>query len=80
MVAVKKLKKEHGKILSDSESYITLGYILWSWCFCIATFSSFLFSPSGKKLLYIAEKAEPKEVPFFGTQDGTTFIMSIDNL
>ena len=28
VVAVKKFKKEHGKILSDSESYITLGYIL----------------------------------------------------
>ncbi|XP_065909375.1 acylamino-acid-releasing enzyme-like isoform X1 [Dysidea avara] len=51
VVAVKKFKKEHGKILRD------------------ITFSSFLFSPSGNKLLYIAEKVEPKEVPFFGTQD-----------
>jgi len=34
------------------------------------TFSSFLLSPSGDKLLYIAEKVEAKAKSYFGIQDG----------
>ena len=36
----------------------------------VATFSSFLFSPSGNKLLYIAEKVKPKTKSYFDTQEG----------
>ena len=48
---------------------------------CLAvTFGSFLLSPSGKKLLYIAEKVEPKTISYFDTQDSKNHISSSTNV
>ena len=49
-------------------------------CLLAVTFGSFLLSPSGKKLLYIAEKVEPKTISYFDTQDSKNHISSSTNV
>ena len=45
-------------------------------CLLAVTFASFLLSPSGKKLLYIAEKVEPKTISYFDTHDSKNCVSS----
>lgn len=49
-------------------------------CLLAVTFGSFLLSPSGKKLLYIAEKVEPKTISYFDTQDSKNYVLSSTNV
>lgn len=71
---MKKFKKQHGKILNDGKQhFIIVQFISSILCLTVVTFSSFLLSPSGSKLLYVAEKVEPKTISYFDdTQDGKT--------
>ena len=74
---MKKFKKQHGKILSDGEQHFVYTHsIIFYHILTAATFSSFLLSPSGNKLLYIAEKVEPKAIAYFDTQGGKKYCSS----